>query len=101
MTHNDTSVPPPGSRWDNDRGKHNWKNAAYLLSQSPGEWLLVARDVASGTAQNVRRGRIIPIRDLGGTVEAAMRGSTRRGTTRYGDLYVRWTPDESEEKADE
>lgn len=101
MTHNDTSAPPVGNRWDNDRGKHNWKNAAYLLSCHPGEWLLVARDVASGTAQNVRSGRVIPIRDLGGTVEAVMRGSTLRGTTRYGDLYVRWTPDESEEQADE
>lgn len=96
-----SSEPPrKGNRWDSDRGVHNWKAVARRLSKNPEEWVRAARDVTTGTVQNVRRGKIIPIRDLGGTLNIATRNNSTVGGTRYCDLYLRWSPTTEENESD-
>lgn len=90
--------PRKGNRWDSERGKHDWKGVAAKVAATPGEWVLADSHVASGTAQNVRNGKVIPLRDLGGKIEATIRRSRLVGSSRYGDLYVRWTPQEELDK---
>jgi hypothetical protein len=95
------ALPRKGNRWDAEKSKHDWSGAAARVAAAPGEWVLVASHVASGTAQNVRTGKVLPLRDLGGSVEATMRHSRLEGKSRYGDLYVRWTPERWIEQANE
>lgn len=87
------ALPRKGNRWDSEKSKHDWSGAALRVRVAPGEWVLVASHVATGTAQNVRKGKVLPLRDLGGTIEATMRHSRVEGKSRYGDLYIRWFPE--------
>lgn len=96
-------LPRKGNRWDGERSKHNWRAVADAARRSPEEWVLASLEVSTGTVQNVRTGKILPLRDLGGRIEATMRNSHTVGASRYGDLYVRWTPQDvvdAEEKED-
>lgn len=87
-----TNPPPRGTRWDNERARHDWRAVAEKVQANPRQWVHVASDVSNGTAQNVRKGLVAPLRDLGGKIEAVCRHTRLVGTTRFGDLYVKWTP---------
>lgn len=80
--------------------KYDWGEVAEKIRQAPNEWVELF-EVSSGVIQNVRKGRVVALRqflaEYGGSIEAVMRDSqlvtTESGTSRRGNLFVLWSPE--------
>lgn len=85
------------------RGKHDWYDVARRLSDTPGRWILADHDVSTSMAWRAGNDQIAPLRDLRGRIEYAHRDTAfvtgNRGTSRYGDLWLRWVPEGWTEEA--
>lgn len=79
------------------KGKHDWQEVAGRLQANPGRWILADTDVSTSTVWRAGNGGIATLNRLGGKVESRHRDTHledgTRGTSRYGDLWLRWTPD--------
>jgi len=79
------------------RGKHDWQSVASRLSDTPGRWILAQQDVSTSMAWRAGNGQIAALNVLRGRIEYRHRDTAfvtgDRGTTRYGDLWLRWVPD--------
>lgn len=79
------------------KGKHDWQSVVVRLLANPGRWILADSDVSTSTAWRAGKGGIAALNRIGGKVESRHRDTRledgARGTSRYGDLWLRWTPD--------
>lgn len=87
------------------RGKHDWFAVASRLSDAPNRWILAERDVSTSMAWRAGTGRIAALNGLRGRIQAVHRNTAYvtgdRGTSRYGDLWLKWTPDGWDEEAEQ
>ncbi len=79
------------------KGKHDWQEVVERLRANPGRWILADVNVSTSTVWRAGKGGIAALNRLGGSVESRHRDTHMedgaRGTSRYGDMWLRWTPD--------
>lgn len=89
------TTPPPRRRRSDSR--HNWDVIAASLREEPAAWVLAASGVSNTMAWRAGRGDIAALRALGGQVHSHHRDTYTEqgasGSTRYGDLWLKWTPE--------
>lgn len=84
-----STVPPTKRR----PTKYDWDGARNLLEANPGLWVQVFDRFTSGMYTFLRQGGPIILQEMGGELQLSLRNQELVGKTKYGTLYLRWTPE--------
>lgn len=99
FTHNPVINLPTGTVSLVPRGKrrptkYDWDGARALLEDNPGLWVLALKGVSSGMYSHVRKGCPPGFDGMGGQLSLSLRNQELIGRTKFGDLWLRWTPED-------
>lgn len=87
----DRALPPPS------RSRYDWAFIAARLQAEPGTWVMVP-DVSNGLYTKITKGQNRWLTALGGHLRVHQRNTRlvagERGTSRRGELWLCWTPNE-------
>jgi hypothetical protein len=84
------STAPPTKR---RATKYDWDGARVVLEANPGLWVQVFDKFTSGMYTFLRRGGPVALQEMGGNLQMSLRNQYLVNKTKYGTLYLRWTPD--------
>jgi hypothetical protein len=84
------STPPTKRR----PTKYDWDGARTLLETHPGLWVLVFDRFTSGMYTFLREGGPVALQEMGGNLQLSLRDQVTVEKTKYGKLWLRWTPDD-------
>jgi hypothetical protein len=73
--------------------KYDWDGARVLLEANPGLWVEVFDRFTSGMYTFLRQGGPAVLREMGGDLQLSLRNQELIEKTKYGTLYLRWTPE--------
>jgi len=73
--------------------KYDWDGAVELLTANPGLWVQVFDKFTSGMYTFLREGGPEALRVMGGSLQMSLREQEKIGKTKYGKLWLRWTPE--------
>ena len=74
--------------------KYDWDGARALLEQNPGLWILVFDKFTSGMYTFLREGGPVVLQEMGGNLQLSLRDQHMVEKTKYGKLWLRWTPED-------
>lgn len=84
------STTPPTKRRPT---KYDWDGARVLLEANPGLWVLVFDEFTSGMYTFLRQGGPLVLQEMGGNLQLSLRDQHLVDKTKYGKLWLRWTPE--------
>lgn len=84
------ALEPPKPR---PKTKYDWPAARQLLEDNPGLWVLVFNRFSTGMFSYVRRGGPEAFHGLGGHLQVSLRNQEYEGTSKFGNLWLRWVPE--------
>jgi hypothetical protein len=84
------SATPPTKRRPT---KYDWDGARALLEKNPGLWVQVFDRFTSGMYTFLRQGGPVVLQEMGGNLQLSLRDQELVGKTKYGTLWLRWTPE--------
>lgn len=73
--------------------KYDWDGARKLLEDNPGLWVLVFDQFTSGMYTFLRQGGPVVLQEMGGDLQLSLRDQHMIERTKYGKLWLRWTPE--------
>lgn len=74
--------------------KYDWVGARRLLEDNPGLWIKVFEEFSAGMYAFARRGGPSVMHGMGGQFQVSLRNTYLVKKTRYGDLWMRWIPED-------
>jgi hypothetical protein len=74
--------------------KYDWDGARTLLEANPGLWILVFDEFTSGMYSFLREGGPVALQEMGGNLQLSLRDQWMVEKTKYGKLWLRWTPED-------
>lgn len=74
--------------------KYDWDGARTLLEGNPGLWVLVFDQFTSGMYTFLRDGGPVALQEMGGNLQLSLRDQHMVEKTKYGKLWLRWTPED-------
>lgn len=73
--------------------KYDWPGARKMIENNPGLWVLVFDRFSTGMYSYVRRGGPEAFHGLGGHLQVSLRNQEYDGTSKFGNLWLRWVPE--------